>query len=410
MVFETTHDKTTFPITITIFALSFLLTIYTFLLVTMTEPGYLPTLPAIKQAVEDPVLFLKTKPQIEQLNKIYMELCPPDEPESISDEYVLSLHDNPPSDKIFYACSTCALFRPTNTTSHCRECNKCVCGFDHHCGFLGICVGSRNRKNFCALLVSTIMLCICSLGICITNCWSFMNSFSSKDRYVLTLIEWIFLSLFFAFVCFEIFFAPWLLGFVETLRIVVIIGILGLVTTVVVVSHEHLPVSSGVLGYLAIVYAVFMLINLFAQIKLLREGETVKRLIRRQQSVAPSTRLLSSPLSRAVTSTSVSFGSSLIGGRTLTVSSATSGPSSGPSRKTPLPTVNEDLSSSEEIYSEEDENNTDEKNPLIVAEEGGKRSPKSAEVSTNPMSWTQVIGFIAQGFLPTSIPSVYFEN
>jgi len=407
IVFETARDMATFPITFPVIVLPFLLTIYTFILTTLTEPGFLPSLASIKRAVEDPILFLKTKSKIDHLNKLYMDLCKPEEPELISDEYVLFLHDHPPSDKIFYACSTCSVFRPTSTTSHCRECNKCVTGFDHHCGFLGICVGGRNRKNFCALLVSVLIFCWASLGICLANCWSFVHSFPPNTRYVLTLIEWIFLSLFSAFVCFEIFFAPWLLGFVETLRIVVIVGILGLVTTVVVVSNEHLPVSSGVLGYLSIVYSVFMLINLFAQIKLLRDGETVKRMIRKQQSGAVSTRLLSSPLSRSVTTASVSFGSSLLPSRTTTNTSG----AAVVVKRAPLPTVNEDLSSSEEIYSSEDEEGaSEEKNPLVQAEEGLKQPESSLSTNIAPMTWTQIVKFIAQGFLPTSVPSVYFDN
>jgi hypothetical protein len=151
-----------------------------------------------------------------------------------------------------------------------------------------------------------------------------------------------------------------------------------------------------------------MLINLFAQIKLLRDGETVKRMIRKQQSGAVSTRLLSSPLSRSVTTASVIFGSSLHPSRTTTNTSGTA----VVVKRAPLPTVNEDLSSSEEIYSSEDEEGaSEEKNPLVQAEEGVKQLEESS-LSTNiaPMTWTQIIKFISRGFLPTSVPSVYFDN
>lgn len=31
---------------------------------------------------------------------------------------------------------------------HCRRCNNCVREFDHHCKFLGTCVGAGNFREF----------------------------------------------------------------------------------------------------------------------------------------------------------------------------------------------------------------------------------------------------------------------
>ncbi|EAR83809.1 DHHC zinc finger protein (macronuclear) [Tetrahymena thermophila SB210] len=44
-------------------------------------------------------------------------------------------------------CTTCKLIRPP-LASHCSECNQCVKNFDHHCFFMGNCIGQRNHKNF----------------------------------------------------------------------------------------------------------------------------------------------------------------------------------------------------------------------------------------------------------------------
>jgi palmitoyltransferase len=37
---------------------------------------------------------------------------------------------------------------------HCKECNKCVSLHDHHCPWLGNCIGARNRVAFYWYLVA----------------------------------------------------------------------------------------------------------------------------------------------------------------------------------------------------------------------------------------------------------------
>ena len=56
-------------------------------------------------------------------------------------------------------CYTCFHFRPPRT-SHCAECDNCVENFDHHCLWMGTCVGKRNYKYFYYLLCFVTFLCI----------------------------------------------------------------------------------------------------------------------------------------------------------------------------------------------------------------------------------------------------------
>eukprot|EP00759_Apiculatamorpha_spiralis_P006721 PhF_6_TR13942/c0_g1_i1/m.22423/K20029/ZDHHC3_7_25; palmitoyltransferase ZDHHC3/7/25 len=41
---------------------------------------------------------------------------------------------------------------------HCRRCNRCIPRFDHHCSWLGVCVGSGNNKEyFLCMMYSSVL-------------------------------------------------------------------------------------------------------------------------------------------------------------------------------------------------------------------------------------------------------------
>ena len=68
----------------------------------------------------------------------------------------------------FKYCTACQLYRPL-TVSHCKKCNHCVEGFDHHCMFLGQCIGRRNHGTFYQFIVLTFVSLVLYIAVCVSH-------------------------------------------------------------------------------------------------------------------------------------------------------------------------------------------------------------------------------------------------
>ena len=61
---------------------------------------------------------------------------------------------DPPLTEVLSYCNTCQIVRPPRSF-HCSDCGFCVEVHDHHCPWMGTCIGYRNLRHFVCFLVYT---------------------------------------------------------------------------------------------------------------------------------------------------------------------------------------------------------------------------------------------------------------
>ena len=125
-------------IIITIYTLLFLSTITLCILCVFGDPGILPI-------------------NVLDVNLLYTNCEENSKNKRVNKQYVLRGRKY----KMKF-CRTCLIYRPLGC-SHCKVCNLCIERYDHHCPWVGNCIGRNNYKYFYFYIMSFNLFCFFSI-------------------------------------------------------------------------------------------------------------------------------------------------------------------------------------------------------------------------------------------------------
>lgn len=97
-------------------------------------------------------------------------------------------------------CEICRLDQIPYRAKHCRECNRCVRKFDHHCFWIGGCVGELNHRSFYGFIFLQMLTCAANIDHCVGAFFDLETDFP-KDKKMQNHVQsvWLFF-MFFAFI------------------------------------------------------------------------------------------------------------------------------------------------------------------------------------------------------------------
>lgn len=149
------------------FIFTYLMALISFLRTSLTNPGKIPDTESWKINVNSDVpeeersqLFYEEIDKREEellsnKNRLMVEM--PREAKSLGYKMQVTISERK-SDEALRYCITCLKFKP-DRAHHCNYCEECILKCDHHCPWVGNCIGFYNYKFFICLINYSWVCC-----------------------------------------------------------------------------------------------------------------------------------------------------------------------------------------------------------------------------------------------------------
>lgn len=93
------------------------------------------------------------------------------------------------NDPLATYCNKCRCNRPQRA-HHCQVCDRCILKMDHHCPWVGNCVGQNNYKSFILFLAYTVLSCSISFTFTFGDFIFYLMNKTKKHDYSFTLLPY----------------------------------------------------------------------------------------------------------------------------------------------------------------------------------------------------------------------------
>ncbi|CAL9161801.1 unnamed protein product [Musa hybrid cultivar] len=195
------------PWYITVYLMVFLVTLVQYFFTSGSFPGYIIDAMRVKNGSN--TTFINSPAIVEQSNARNGNLVSSTRNNQLErqnsllpslswEKLVMELY--PPGSAIRnWTCTYCNIIQPPRS-KHCHDCDKCVLQFDHHCVWLGTCIGQRNHCRFWWYIFEETILCIWTVVLYITFLRSKLMKTWWKDLIAIVLLTALVFSLIFLLV------------------------------------------------------------------------------------------------------------------------------------------------------------------------------------------------------------------
>ncbi|KAI7745916.1 hypothetical protein M8C21_005544 [Ambrosia artemisiifolia] len=145
------------PLYTSIYLLLVVVTLVQYFFTSGSSPGYV--VDAMREFAKTEASLRASEVSKNRLGENLLGNNPMNWTKMVMDMYPPAPPGQPATSARTYTCTYCHVVQPPRA-KHCHDCDRCVLQFDHHCVWLGTCIGQGNHCRFWWYILEETALCI----------------------------------------------------------------------------------------------------------------------------------------------------------------------------------------------------------------------------------------------------------